>query len=174
MLVRLSALIGARQNPAELSRWFAVLPKLSHPESALDGLSRGLKLSNARHLQVPGAEQIVTRLIKSGSEPVQASARDCIRYFDFEALVQSAMKDALDTSLPGYKRIGAARALQGGRFNTVGPVLDQILQRLSLPDLESAAIDSLATFDEPASGQIILKHWATLHPTGATTLWMPS
>jgi putative heme-binding domain-containing protein len=166
MLTQLSALIGARQNPAELSRWFAVLPKLSHPESALDGLNRGLKLSNARHLQVPGAEQIVSRLIKSGSEPAETSARDCIRYFDFQTLVRSAMKDALDTSLPGYKRIGAARALQGGRFNTVAPVLDQILQRLSLPDLESAAIDSLATFEEPASGQIILKHWATLTADG--------
>ena len=166
ILTELSALIGARQNSDELSRWFAVLPKLAHPENALEGLTRGLKLSNARYLRVPGAEQVVSRLIKSGNEPVQTAAMDAARYFDFETLVRAAARDALDTSLPAYKRIAAVRALQGGRFDTVGPALDQILGVLSLPDVESAAIDSLGTFEEPASGRIILKHWATLTPNG--------
>ncbi len=55
LLVELSALIGARQNAGELSRWFNALSKCSAPDQLLAGLTRGLKLAGARNLKVPGA-----------------------------------------------------------------------------------------------------------------------
>ena len=63
MLVELSALIGARQNKNEIALWFKALPKLSDPDKYLTGLTRGLRLTNARNLQVPGAEQALTKLL---------------------------------------------------------------------------------------------------------------
>jgi putative membrane-bound dehydrogenase-like protein len=166
MLIELSSLIGARQNSAELSQWFASLPQLSHPDTALEGLTRGLKLANAHNLKVPGAEQAITPLLKSQNQPVQTAAWEAARYFEIETVIRQAMKDAVAPGVPKKKRILAIRALRGGHFNTVAPTLEQVLQSLPLPDVEAAAIDSLAVFDDPRAGQIILKHWSTFTHDG--------
>ena len=57
LLIETSAMIGARQNPAELAAWFTALPSSSEPEKYLAGLTRGLRLVGARNLRVPGAER---------------------------------------------------------------------------------------------------------------------
>jgi putative heme-binding domain-containing protein len=54
--------------------------------------------------------------------------------------------------------------LRGGRFNIAGPVLDKILVPNATPNVEVAAIDSLAAFDDPGVAKIILAHWADLSP----------
>ena len=164
LLVELSALIGARQNKSELAQWFGALPKLSQPEQALAGLTRGLRLSNARNLQVPGAEQSLTRLLVSGSEPVQHAAWEASRYFELTTLVRQASKDATAANLPPGKRILAIRALRGGHFDAVAPVLQQVLQTHPTAEVEAAAVDSLAAFDEPATGKIILDNWRAYSP----------
>jgi hypothetical protein len=64
-------MVGGRQNPAEIARWFAALPNLAQPEQYLDGLTRGLRLTGVRNLQVPGADQTFARLLSSSSEAVQ-------------------------------------------------------------------------------------------------------
>jgi putative membrane-bound dehydrogenase-like protein len=166
MLIELSSLIGARQSRAELSLWFASLPKLSRPDLALEGLTRGLKLANAHNLNVPGAEQAISPLLKSTNQPVQTAAWEAARYFDIESVIRQATKDAVTPGVPKDKQILAIRALRGGHFNTVAPTLEQVLQSLPLPDVEAVAIDSLATFENPEAGQIILKHWKTFTHDG--------
>lgn len=166
MLIELSSLIGARQNTAELSRWFAGLPKLSRPDLMLEGLTRGLKLANAHNLNVPGAEQAITPLLKSTNQPVQTAAWEAARYFDMESVIRQATKDAVTPGVPKDKQILAIRALRGGHFNAVAPTLEHVLQSLPLPDVEAAAIDSLASFENPEAGQIILKHWSTFTHDG--------
>jgi putative membrane-bound dehydrogenase-like protein len=166
MLTELSSLIGARQKTAELSRWFASLPKLSHPDAAIEGLTRGLKLANARNLKVPGAEQAITPLLNSKNQPVQTAAWEAARYFEIEPVIRQAMKDTVTPGVPKAKQILAIRALRGGHFNTVAPTLEQVLQSLPLPDVEAAAIDSLAVFENPEVGQIIVKHWSTFTHDG--------
>ena len=74
MLAEVSALIGARQNSAELARWFNALSTLQRPEPALRGLTRGLRLVGAARLRVPGAEAVLGRLLAWGAEPVQHHA----------------------------------------------------------------------------------------------------
>src|SRR5581483_10795697 len=164
LLVQLSALIGARENTTELARWFAELPKLKHPEQELNGLAHGLKLAEARYLEVPGAEQALTRLIDSGSEITRRAAWEVSQYFELNTLLHRAMKEAADRNLPDGQRILAIHALRGGQFAVIGPVLDQILQPDLPPGLEVAAIESLASFDDPAVSKIILKHWRLLSP----------
>jgi putative membrane-bound dehydrogenase-like protein len=168
MLVDLSALIGARQNRGELSRWFASLPGLSQPDKALAGLTRGLKLSTARRLQVPGAEAVLTRLLETDNEPVQQAAWEASRYFKLDALLRRASQDAANPNLPAAKRITAIRALRGGQLASTGPIFLKILESHPAPDLEAAAVDSLSAFDEPAAGKIILQNWRSYSPETRT------
>jgi putative membrane-bound dehydrogenase-like protein len=159
LLVEASAMIGGRQNPAELTAWFAALPKLTQPERYLAGLTRGLHLVGARNLRVPGAEQSFARLLASGSEAAQRSAWETSRYFELTGLIQRARQDAAATGLPIAIRVRAVRALRGGHFDAVAPVLEGILESHPPADVEGAAVDALAAFDEPAAGKIILDHW---------------
>jgi putative membrane-bound dehydrogenase-like protein len=165
LLIELSALIGTRQNTRELAQWFRSVPKLSAPDKYLGGLTRGLRLANVRNLQVPGAEQAITGLLASGSEPVQRAAWEAARYFELASLVRQAGKDAVATDMPVPKRVVAVRALRGGRFDAVAPVLDKVLETHPPPEVEAAAVDSLAAFDEPAAGKAILGHWRSFSPT---------
>jgi putative heme-binding domain-containing protein len=166
LLVEASAMIGGRQNPAELSAWFAVLPKLTQPERHLAGLTRGLHLVGAHNLRVPGGEQAFARLLASGSEAAQRSAWEASRYFELTALIQRARQDAVAVGLPTANRVRAVRALRGGHFDAVAPVLEDILQSHPPADVEGAAVDALAAFDEPAAGKIILDRWRGYGPTG--------
>jgi putative membrane-bound dehydrogenase-like protein len=166
LAVEASAMIGGRQNPAELAAWFAALPKLAEPENYLAGLTRGLRLVGARNLKVPGAEQTFARLLASGSEAAQRNAWEASRYFELTALIQRARQDAAAADLPTASRVRAVRALRGGHFDAVAPVLESILQSHPPPEVEGAAVDALAAFDEPAAGKIILDHWRAYSPTG--------
>ena len=100
LLIEASAMIGGRQNPAEIARWFAALPKVAQPENYLDGLTRGLRLVRARNLQVPGADQTFARLLSSGSEAVQRAAWESSRHFALSALIRRAEVDSLSPDLP--------------------------------------------------------------------------
>jgi putative membrane-bound dehydrogenase-like protein len=166
LLVELSSLIGARADKSELSRWFAALPKLSQPDKVLAGLTRGLKLANARNLRVAGADEAFTRLMRPGREPVERAAWEASRYFELAALLRQASKDVETPDLAPAKRILALHALRGGRFEAVSPVLQRVIATHPGPDLEAAAIDSLAAFDEPAAGKAILDHWRGYSPKG--------
>ncbi len=166
LLVELSSLIGARQDSSELTQWFAALPKLSHPENELTGLTRGLKLANARNLRSPGVEPALTRLLSSGSEPAQRAAWEASRYFELDALLRRASQDASNASLSAANRVVAIRALRGGRFEAVAPQLQRILEAHPAPEIETASIDSIAAFDDPAAGKIILDNWRGYSPAG--------
>ena len=48
----------------------------------------------------------------------------------------------------------------------MSPVLQRVIASHPGPDLEAAAIDSLASFDEPAAGKAILDHWRGYSPNG--------
>ena len=62
------------------------------------------------------------------------------------------------------RRIVAIRALRGGSFATVSPALRGILESHPAPEVEAAAVGSLAAFDEPAAAQTILDHWRGYSP----------
>ena len=65
-----------------------------NPDKLLDGLTRGLRLSKARNLEVAGAEQALTRLLASGNDSAQRAAWETARHFELASLVQKASKDA--------------------------------------------------------------------------------
>ena len=114
--------------------------------------------------RVPGAEQALTRLLASGSESVQRAAWETARHFELASLVQKASKDAMTAELPVEKRVVAVRALRGGRFDAAAPVLEKVLASHPPMEVEAAAVDSLAAFDEPAAGSMILNNWRSYSP----------
>ena len=166
LLIEASAMIGGRQNPAEIARWFAALSKVAQPENYLDGLTRGLRLVRARNLQVPGADQTFARLLSSSSEAVQRAAWESSRHFALGALIRRAEVDSLSPDLPPARRVLAVRALRGGHFETVAPVIEKILHSHPPPEVEASAVDTLAAFDEPAAGKQILDNWRGYGPDG--------
>jgi putative membrane-bound dehydrogenase-like protein len=166
MLVELSALIGARQDRAELARWFGSLRNLRQPDAALDGLTKGLKLVGAKRLQVPQAEPVLARMLTAGTDTVQRAAWEASRYFELESLVRRAAGQAVDDRLPIADRVQAIRALRGGRFEIAEPVLRKVIESHSPAEVESAAVDSLAAFDEPQVARAILTHWRSYSPEG--------
>jgi putative heme-binding domain-containing protein len=118
----------------------------------------------ARNLRIPGADRSLAPFLSSGSEPVQRAAWEASRHFELSSLIERARKDALSSDLPPDLRVRAVRALRGGRYDSVGSVLENILQSHPPPQVESAAVDSLAAFDEPAAGKVILDHWRGYGP----------
>ena len=164
LLIDTSALIGGRQNRAELAAWFAALPKIGEPEKCLAGLTRGLRLVGARNLQVPGAEQAFGRLLSSGNDALEQAAWETSRYFELTSLIQRARNEALAPDLAAAIRVRAVGALRGGHFDSVAPDLEKIIQSHPVPEVEAAAVDSLAVFDEPAAGKIILENWRGYSP----------
>ena len=62
-------------------------------------------------------------LTEPGAEPVQAAAWEAARYLELRGLVQKALTEAQSENLPLAQRVFAIRALQGGRFASVGSVL---------------------------------------------------
>lgn len=51
----------------------------------------------------------------------------------------------------------------------MAPVLEKVLQSHLSREVESAAVDALAAFDEPAGGKVILDHWREYRPLRAKT-----
>ena len=95
---------------------------------------------------------------------MRQAAWEASRHFELASLIERARADAVSTDLPPARRIQAIGALRGGRFDSVAPVLEKILDSHPAPELEAAAVDSLGAFDEPAAGKVILDHWRGYSP----------
>jgi putative membrane-bound dehydrogenase-like protein len=164
LLAQLGSLIGGKHDAGEISRFLKALVTQTNPDAGLRGLSRGLKLSGVRNLTVPDAEASLSTFMKSGSESVQAAAWEAARYLELRGLVQKALKEAQAENLPFVQRVFAVRALQGGNFASVSPVLRQILDSPSTAALKIAAVDALSAFDDPTIPTVLLAPWKNYSP----------
>jgi putative heme-binding domain-containing protein len=123
-----------------------------------------LKLVGAKGLQVPQAEPVLAAMLTTGSDSVQQAAWETSRHFELATLVKRAAAEALNDTLPVGKRVLAIRALRGGRFENVEPLLKKVIESHAPAEVESAAVDSLAAFDQPEAGRVILAHWRSYGP----------
>ena len=83
-----------------------------------------------------------------------------------QKLEERAAKEAVNPDLLAARRILAIRALHGGHFETVSPVLEKLLEAHPAPEIEVAALNSAAAFDEAAAGKMILASWRGYSPAG--------
>jgi putative membrane-bound dehydrogenase-like protein len=164
LLAQIGTLIGTRHDAREMSAFLAGVGRVPKPEIALAGLAKGLRLASVTELQVPGAEASLARYLESKSPAVQTAAWDVARHLELKALLARAAHDAQTKELPERTRITAIRALGGGRYATAGPILRQILDQHEGPAIDAAAIESLAAFDDPQIGTILMADWKSYGP----------
>jgi putative membrane-bound dehydrogenase-like protein len=168
-LHELASLIGAKHDPAEIRRFLAVEEALvpQHPNeaaAALFGLAKGLKLASVRNLAVENAEPKLNSFLNHPSETVQKAGWEVAEHLQIGALVQRASHDAVAAQLPVDHRAAAVRALRAGQLSTVRPLLEQILASSPPPELQTAAVDSLASFNDASVAPALLSNWKTYSP----------
>jgi len=165
----LASLIGAKHDVNELRRFLAVVELLIPPQphegaAALFGLARGLRLARVRDLIVSGAEPKLAGFLENPSETVQRAAWEVAQYFEVDGLVQRASREAMKPELGVGRRAVALRALRGGQFVNVIPVLLSVLSSNPPADLQMAAVECLASFNDIGVAPALLGPWKTYSP----------
>lgn len=164
LLAQLAALIGAKHDPRELTRFLSALSGLKQPEPGLTGLAKALRLAGVRNLQAPGAEAALMKFLGGSAGSVQEAASEVARHFALPALVDKATVDAAREELPLKQRVAAIRALRGGQFAAVRPVLERLLEFNEAPEIQVAAVETLAAFDDREIGPTLLRAWRSYSP----------
>ncbi len=168
MAPELMSLIGSRRNPAELAQALTLAEKLPAPETALDGMARGLRLAAAGRVQAPLVEAPLAKFLASSSEPVRNSAWEVARYFELKQLIERASQEAEAAATPLPVRVRAVRALRGGDAAKVVPLVDKILAANPAPEVQAAAVEALAAFDDAKVSGTLLKYWRSYSPEART------
>jgi len=149
--LRLARLIGVRQHPAEV----AAVMNLLTPEG-MDALARGLELSGARGLKVPGADGLGEKGWKLA------------RYVSMPALMVTAEKLAQDATIDPARRALALRALQGAPYAKAAAALESVVKTAAPGNVQAAAVDTVASFDDAGVPAQLLKYWKQYSPEGRT------
>lgn len=168
-LDQLAALIGAKHDPNELRRFLTVQEALLpfHPNevaAGLFGLAKGLRLAGVHDLAVGGAEMRVAAFLNNPSQTVQRASWEIAEHLQLNGLVQRASRDAASGGLPVPNRAAAVRALRGGQLAAVRPILDQILASNPPPELQVAAVMSLASFPDASVAPALIANWRSYGP----------
>lgn len=161
---QLAALIGGKHDANELAGLMKLVASMKDAEPTLNGLSKGLKLADAKNLRVAGAEAVLVKLLGSDNEALQKAAWETARFFELKGLVQKALVDVQNASLPVKTRVTAVRALRGGQFAAVSPVLEKLLADQNTAELQAAAVESLAAFDDPGIASNLIAQWQKFSP----------
>jgi putative membrane-bound dehydrogenase-like protein len=156
----LASLVGARARGAELDQFLSTLSREADPQPGLAGLARGLRLSGARNLQVPGAEPRIERFLNAGVE----AAWDVARFFELRGLIRRASREAVDERLAEASRSRALSALRGAQFAAAAPVLEQVLGGQTSSAIQSSALQTLSSFDDPSVPARVIAHWRNYRP----------
>jgi len=168
LLPQLASVIGAKHDPGEIAHFLGALPKVRQPDAALSGLTRGLELAGVKSLRVPKAEARMMSFLHSPSERIQKAAWEAARYLEMPELTKQATADAVAPGLSMAKRLNAVRALRSAPFSAAGPVLRQVLESQPGSELQSGAIESLASFDDPSVAATLIANWKSYDPVART------
>ncbi|MBM3793642.1 MAG: c-type cytochrome [Acidobacteria bacterium] len=160
MVGALSALVGSRKNPTEIKNLVASLARSSDPTAGLAGLARGLKLAGARGLKAPGMDGALTAYLDSGNE----AAWEVARYFALPGLIDRATKTSQAEATPLKQRVLAVGALRGAAFAKAAPVLQAVLGSNPPPEVQSAAVLALSSFEDKGVAPALLAGWKGFSP----------
>lgn len=164
LFAQLAALIGGKHDANELAGLMKLVASLKDAEPTLNGLSKGLKLADVKNLRVAGAEAVLMKLLSSDNEALQKATWETARFFELKGLVQKALADSQNASLPVKTRVTAVRALRGGQFAAVSTALEKLLADQNSPELQTAAIESLAAFDDANIAANLIGQWQKFSP----------
>lgn len=168
LLSQLASVIGAKHDPVEIAHLLGALSKVGQPDAALSGLSRGLELASVKALRVPKAESLMMGFLHSRSEQVQKAAWETARYIEMPLLTKQATIAAVEPGLSMTKRLNAVCALRSAPFSAAGPVLRRVLESEPGSELQSGAIESMASFDDASVGATLIANWKSYDPAART------
>jgi putative membrane-bound dehydrogenase-like protein len=121
---------------------------------------RGMQaaLSGQRSLQMPARwEATYTKLAKSDDPEVRERAMKLAVLFGDEKAIEAMRKTALDAAADKAARESALQALLSRQRPDLIPILQQLLDD---SPLRQSAIRGLAAFNDPATPDLLLKHYA--------------
>jgi putative membrane-bound dehydrogenase-like protein len=154
------SLIGTRKQPAEIQRFLAQIDKTKEPQAGLQGLARGLQLVGVRGLKLPGIERTLGRYLNDGVE----AAWDVARHFEVRDLLDRAAADALSSTVSEKQRVRAVTAMRGATFARARPVIEKVLASNPSAEVQTAAVLSLSSFEDPSAAKVLLAHWKAYSP----------
>ena len=160
LLSQLGTQIGMKHDPKELASFLNGIGRTQNPQAALAGLARGLRLSGVSQLKIPGAEAALSRYLQGDS----TAGWDVAAHLELTGLVEKAKQEAQNASLPVKTRVTAIRALRGGRYPSVSPILTKLVASPEGSEIQAAAIESLGSFDDPKIAQTLVENWKGYGP----------
>lgn len=161
---QLASLIGTRGKPAEIGQLLATLGAAPQPGLVLQGLARGLRLSGSTKLTVPAAEAALKPLMTSKDETIENAAWEAARYFELPNVINAALKEAVNDQAAPEQRARALRALRGADFAKVNPIASKVLTGNAPGPVQVAAVESLASFNDPSVPATLIANWKTYAP----------
>ena len=164
MISQLGSLIGAKHEAAEMTSFVKALSGLAQPEVGLNGLAKGLQLAGVKNLPAPSIEAALTPYLNSPNENINKAAWETARFFELKGLIDKALADLAKADLDPKKKVSAIRALRGGNFAAVAPVLQKILASSEAGEIKAAAVESLSSFDDSTVAATLLAGWASYTP----------
>ena len=170
MVSQLAQSIGVRGNSNDVTMLLITLDGsriLARPEwlqATLGGLAQGLARDRSKRIRVPSAEHVLTRLLTRSTAEARIATAEVAQHLSFPEFTRMALVSAREEELPIEKRARAVGYLRGGSFEAVGPTLQRILESAAPQPVKAAAIQTLATFDDPSVPQILLAGWKGFGP----------
>ncbi|MBI3207853.1 MAG: c-type cytochrome [Candidatus Solibacter usitatus] len=166
MLRSLGSLIGARRKNEEIEKFAAAASRLKQPELALDGLARGLDMSQAKDL--PLTEALLSPFLNAKSAAQRRAAWSIASHAAAPALFTRAAREAADEKAALENRVMSVSALRGAKWEIASPVIQKILSGSSPAALQTAAIDAIGAFRRPEATAAILSGWKSYPPDTRT------
>lgn len=141
-------------------------PRLRNPgwrAAALRGLADGLAIQGRRDWRVPASESAFTRLMSSDAA-VRDAAIEAAQYFSLPNMRADARRAVAAKDLDVERRVRAAKFLKGAPYSAVSGVLGGVLASPEPQELQAAAMETLALYDEPEAASLLLAGWQGYGP----------
>lgn len=175
LLQGLASTIGARHNDAQVARLLTTIADLKSQDGSalevtlLDGLLDGLARGKSATLEAEAGHQALERLFASPSAPVRERT---LRVAGLVKLAESptmrkawsaAALAALDPQRALADRLAALRMLNSAPWG-LRSASQALIDPRRPPELQLAAVDTLASGDDPKVADDLLANWGTLSP----------
>ncbi|MCO6457800.1 MAG: HEAT repeat domain-containing protein [Pirellulaceae bacterium] len=148
LLQALAAQIGKQQRADDVASLLTTLRQLNQAEpAAMQAIINGLALKSGS----PLARQVADA---TGGRADELLAR----------LLSEAMATARDDGAAVEKRVAAIGSLKLGEYPPLAPVFQALLAPAQPADVQTAALDVMASFTAPQVADLLIQRWPTFTP----------
>jgi putative membrane-bound dehydrogenase-like protein len=154
MMIDLASIVGARQDPAEVTACLTALQTASARPGRPDPLRLLAAIADGMARRGKSLNDFVAKL-----RDAQRDLRDWI-----DLMFRAAAAIVSDSRASSKARLSAIQVLASGSWETAGPVLSAVLDDDAEQDLRLAAVRSLAAHSAAEAAPVLLKPWRRYTP----------